>query len=84
MQVFHDFSSCPWWCNRLLKNLVRDHFKDNMDTLLEHLTGEGKGGKVIIDSVIHSSELIVWFGGGWGVSPTAQRPLLISSSKELT
>jgi len=39
--------ACVQLWDRLLKALVRDVFKDNMDTAFEHLTGGGKGGKVI-------------------------------------
>jgi len=36
---------CVQLWDRLLKSLVRDVFKDNMDTAFDHLAS-GKGGKV--------------------------------------
>jgi len=29
-----------------MKGIVRDQFKDNMDSVFDYLTGSGKGGKV--------------------------------------
>ena len=49
MRVFYDRlidDKDRLWLFNTVKGLLKDHFKESMDTVFEHLANESKGGKL--------------------------------------